>query len=206
MVGLAPASVLAGYRIDSLLGEGGMGAVYRAWNIALERPVALKVIAESLTGDATFRKRFQNEAIVAAAIDHPNVVPVYEAGEADGRLFLAMRLVEGQDLATLIAREGALAPTRTVAIVSQLAGALDAAHARGLIHRDVKPANVLVEAGGHVYLTDFGIARRLRARTHVTKPGVFVGTIDYLAPEVIRGEAASRAVDVYALGCLLFET
>lgn len=207
MVGLAPASVLAGYRIESVLGEGGMGVVYRAWHLELDRPVALKVIADALAGDEVFRTRFKREALAAAAIDHPNVVPVYEAGEADGRLFIAMRLVHGEDLASRIAHAGPLRPDLAVPVIGQIAAALDAAHGRGLLHRDVKPGNVLIDSErAHAYLTDFGVARNLRARTQVTKPGVYVGTVDYLAPEVVRGESPSVAVDVYALGCMLFET
>src|SRR3954471_1364467 len=141
MVGLEPGSQLAGYRIESLLAEGGMGVIYRAWQADLQRPVALKVIADTLAGDPSFRVRFQREAVAAAAIDHPNVVPVYEAGESGGRLFLAMRLIEGVDLGTLIEREALLDPARAVEIVCQVADALDAAHSRGLVHRDVKPAN-----------------------------------------------------------------
>jgi tetratricopeptide (TPR) repeat protein len=208
MVGVAIGSRLAGYRIDGLLGEGGMGAVYRAWQPELERQVALKVIAGPHARDPSFRERFQREAVAAAAIDHPNIVPVYDAGAADGQLFLAMRLIEGVDLATLIKRETLLEPRSAVAVVGQVAAALDAAHARRLVHRDVKPANVLVTgatAEGHVYLTDFGIARRLGADTHLTSPGSVVGTVEYLAPEIVRGDAVGPAADVYSLGCVLFE-
>jgi hypothetical protein len=208
MVGLSVGSRLAGYRIDGLLGEGGMGAVYRAWQPDLQRVVALKVIAQALARDASFRQRFQREAVAAAAIDHPNVVPVYETGAARGRLFLAMRMVDGVDLAALIEREGLLEPRSAVSLVRQAAAALDAAHTRGLVHRDVKPANLLVAGGtaaGHVYLTDFGIARRVGNETQLTSPGALVGTVDYLAPEVVRGDEAAAAADVYSLGCVLYE-
>jgi serine/threonine protein kinase len=155
---LIPAgSIVAGCRIESIAGQGGMGVVYRATQLALERPVALKPIATGLAHDPSFRRRFQRESQIAASIDHPNVIPVYEAGEADGSLFLAMRYVDGTDLAALVVREGRLEPARAVRILAQVAAGLDAAHRRGLVHRGVKPANVLLAAENeHVYLTDFG--------------------------------------------------
>jgi serine/threonine-protein kinase len=183
-----------------------MGVVYRATQLALERPVALKVIATEIAHDARFRERFKREAQLAAAIDHPNVIPVHEAGEADGALYLAMRYVEGTDLGALIAREGALEPARAVRIVGQVAAALTAAHARGLVHRDVKPANVLIASGAdeHAYLADFGLTKRTSSAGGLTRDGMFVGTLDYCAPEQIRGEGADPRTDVYALGCVLY--
>ena len=207
MAEMSIGSVLAGYRIEGLAGEGGMGRVYRATQLALNRQVAVKVIVPELAHDEDFRRRFQRESELSASIDHPNVIPVYEAGEADGRLFIAMRWVEGTDLRSVIVREGRLDPDRIVAIVEQVAAALDAAHSGGLVHRDVKPANVMLTSthgGEHVYLTDFGLTKRAESGSALTKTGAFVGTPDYMPPEQIKGERADARADVYALGCLLF--
>ena len=182
-----------------------MGIVYRATQVALGRPVALKLIAANFAGDRSFRERFKREWETAASIDHPNVIPVYEAGEAEEHLFIAMRYVEGLDLANLLAREPELAPDRAVRIIAQVASALDAAHARGLVHRDVKPANVLIGAEEHVYLTDFGLTKHA-SQDALTKTGLFVGSVDYAAPEQIRGEAMDARTDVYSLGCVLYQT
>jgi hypothetical protein len=181
-----------------------MGVVYEAVELALERSVALKVIAPELASDPGFRERFVAEARVAASIDHPNVLPVFGAGEDDGVLFLAMRFVAGDDLGTLVRRGGPLTPARAAAIVVQVGAALDAAHGRRLVHRDVKPANVLVAAGDHAYLTDFGLVRDLDVTAGRTRTGVVLGTPDYVAPEQIRGEAIGPWTDIYALGCVLF--
>jgi YVTN family beta-propeller protein len=185
-----------------------MGVVYRATQLSLERPVALKAIAPELAGDATFRERFKRESRIAASIEHPNVIPVYEAGEGEGMLYLIMRYVEGTDLRALIDAEGGLPPERAARIVGQVAAALAAAHRRELIHRDVKPANVLIDAGGerdHAYLTDFGIARHAAATSGLTRTGSVIGTLDYLAPERIQDQGGDGRADVYALGCVLFE-
>ena len=201
-----PGTQLAGYRIEGVAGEGGMGTVYLATQVALGRPVALKLISPEHGSDPAFRERFARESRLAALIDHPNVVPVYEAGEADGLLFIAMRFVPGTDLRALISRER-LEPARAVEIVGQVAAALDAAHRRGLVHRDVKPANILISTEGgveHVYLTDFGLTKRTTAQSALTEVGMFVGTLDYVAPEQIRGEATDARADVYALGCVLY--
>jgi YVTN family beta-propeller protein len=203
---MSAGSVVAGYRIEEVAGQGGMGVVYKATQLDLQRPVALKLIASPLLHDASFRERFKREAQLAASIDHPNVIPVHETGEIEGALFIAMRFVEGTDLAGLIAHEGALEPARAVRIVAQAAAALDAAHARGLVHRDVKPANVLIGADEHVYLTDFGLTKHAGEGAGLTKTGMFVGTLDYSAPEQIRGEPSDHRADVYALGCLLYHT
>ena len=198
-----PGSTFAGYRVDSLAGRGGMGVVYRATDLSLERPVALKLIAPELAEDRRFRDRFLREPKLAASIDHPNVIPIYEAGEHDGQLYLAMRFVEGQDLKTILEREGKLAPQRALDLLGQVAGALDAAHRRALVHRDVKPANVLLDEDDHVYLTDFGITKQLGGAS--TDTDRVVGTLDYLAPEQIRGDPVDGRTDCYALGCVLYE-
>jgi streptogramin lyase/predicted Ser/Thr protein kinase len=193
---------LLGYRIEGVLGRGGMSVVYLAEDSQLRRQVALKLLAPPLANDEVFRERFLEESQLAASLDHPNVVPIYSAGEAGDELYIAMRYVEGQDLKVLL-RGGALDPEKAVRICSQVAEALDFAHERGLVHRDVKPSNVLLDANEHVYLADFGLTKRL-ADGRTVDPALF-GTIDYVAPEQIRGEEIGRRADVYALGCLLYE-
>ncbi|HEY6759117.1 MAG TPA: ABC transporter substrate-binding protein [Baekduia sp.] len=200
---------LGRYRLEAVLGRGGMGVVYRAEDLRLGRKVALKLLAAGVTDtdDGRFRRRFLSESRLAASIDHASIIPIYEAGELDGHLFIAMRYVEGTDLATLLRREGPLEPGRALALVEQLASALDAAHAHGLVHRDVKPANVLVAREGtreHVYLADFGLTKHVTSEGP-TASGAIVGTLDYLAPECIEGRPADERTDLYALGCLLFE-
>jgi ABC-type branched-subunit amino acid transport system substrate-binding protein/DNA-binding beta-propeller fold protein YncE len=196
-------TTFAGYRMESLIGRGGMGVVYRATDLSLERPVALKLIAPELAEDEGFRARFLREPRLAASLDHPNVIPIYEAGERDGQLYLAMRFVDGSDLKTVLEHEGKLAPERALAALAQVASALDAAHRRALVHRDVKPANVLLDEEGHVYLTDFGITKQMGGES--TDTGRVVGTLDYLAPEQIRGEPVDGRTDSYALACVLYE-
>jgi len=196
-------STLAGYRIDALIARGGMGVVYRATQLALDRPVALKVIAHELADDEKFRNRFLGESRLAARLEHPAVVPVYDAREEDGELIVAMRLVEGGDLRKLIDREGPLPPERAIRLLGQVAEALDAAHAAGIVHRDVKPHNVLVE-GERAYLSDFGLAKAY-AETGSGAGASVVGTVEYMAPEQWRGERVGPAADVYALGCVLYE-
>jgi len=169
-------SELAGYRIESVIGRGGMGVVYLAEHLRLKRKVALKVLAAELAADQLFRDRFIHESELAASLDHPNIVDIYDAGEADGLLYLAMRHVAGRDLKTLIGQDGPLDPARAVALLTQVASALDAAHERGLVHRDVKPANVLVQPptsslGEHAYLTDLGLTKRPESMSGLTKPG-----------------------------------
>jgi DNA-binding beta-propeller fold protein YncE len=198
----SPGTTFAGYRIDALVGRGGMGVVYRALDLSLERPVALKLIAPELVEDARFRARFLREPRLAASLDHPNVIPIYEAGEHHGQLYLAMRFVAGSDLKSVL-DSGAMPPERALEVVGQVAGALDAAHGRALVHRDVKPANVLIDEGGHAYLTDFGITQQLGGNPADT--GAATGTLDYLAPEQIRGDPVDGRTDGYALACVLYE-
>ncbi|HZQ64868.1 MAG TPA: ABC transporter substrate-binding protein [Gaiellaceae bacterium] len=195
---------LAGYRVEALMGRGGMGVVYRAHDLALDRDVALKLLAPHLADDVSFRERFLKESRVAASLEHPNVVPIHDAGEIDGQLYIVMRLVEGSDLKAVL-REGPLEPARAVRVLEQVAGALDAAHARGLVHRDVKPSNVLLDEREHAYLADFGLSRYLGDAALPLGPAKSLGTADYVAPEQIRGEEVDGRADVYALGCLLYE-
>ncbi len=204
MAELAPGSQFGPYRIESVAGEGGMGVVYRATQLGLDRTVALKLIAPAFAHDEEFRARFQREARLAASIEHPNVIPVYEAGDEDGTLFLAMRFVDGTDLKSLLNREGRLEPIRAARFVSQISAALDAAHAAGLVHRDVKPANALLAAQDHVYLTDFGLTKRAASGSAMTKTGQLVGTVDYVAPEQVEGGSVDARTDVYSLACVLY--
>ena len=204
--GPAPGAEFAGHLIEAVIGEGGMGVVYRARNVALDRERALKVLSPGLSADARFRERFRRESRLAASIEHPNVIPVHQAGEEAGQLYLAMRLVEGSDLRQMVILEGPLEPGGAAAVVSAVAAGLDAAHAAGLIHRDVKPANVLVGAeadAGRVYLTDFGISRTTTGGETVTGTGELVGTADFIAPEQIAGESVDHRADIYALGAVL---
>ena len=193
----------AGYRIDCRVGRGGMGVVYRATDLSLDRSVALKVLTEDLAGDASFRRRFVTESKLAASLDHPNVLPIHAAGEHDGILYIAMRLVPGADLRETLREDGRIEPQRAASIIAQVASALDAAHAHGLVHRDVKPANVLVTPEGHAYLSDFGLTKQLQNDPEATRTGMVLGTLDYVAPEQIRGEAIGPFTDVYSLGCML---
>ena len=194
-----------GYRPEELVGRGGMGVVYRARDLRLKRTVALKLMAPELAADERFRERFEREAELAMALEHPNAVPIHDAGELDGRLYLVMRFVEGTDLRTLLRAEGALEPRRALRIVSQVANALDAAHTKGLVHRDVKPSNILLDANEHAYLADFGLTRRLGDGSAQAGDGRSLGTPAYLAPEQIEGRTVDGRADVYSLGCLLYE-
>ncbi len=206
MAELRPGTEFAGCRIEAEVGRGGMGVIYRGTELQLGRPVALKLIAGDRAADPDFRARFEREARLTASIDHPNVIPVYAAGEEDDKLYLVMRFVDGTDLRHLLREQGPLPVRRVDALIAQVAAALDAAHAAGLVHRDVKPANVLLAAGArgeHAYLTDFGVVRLVDAETRVTDSGEFVGTVDFMAPEHLRGEKTDARSDVYALGCVL---
>ncbi len=193
-----------GYRIESVLGRGGMGIVFLATHERLERKVALKVIAPNLALDEEFRARFLRESQLAASLDHPNVIPIYDADEVDGLLYLGMRYVSGPSVQTLIRERGSLPPVETLRIAEQIGGALDAAHRAGLVHRDLKPANILVaEPGDHAYLCDFGLAK-LTSSKGMTQTGSFLGTVDYSAPEQIQGLPLDGRADIYSLGCVLF--
>ncbi len=202
---------IAGYRIEDEIGRGGMAVVYRARDLRLDRTVALKLLAPELARNDVFRRRFEGESQAAAAIDHPHIVPVFEAGEADGILYIAMRYVRGEDLRRLLDRHGPLALEAACRIGSQIASALDAAHAHGLVHRDVKPGNILLAEGidadhpEHAYLTDFGLTKKSLAAGGLTSTGQFVGTLDYVAPEQISGRPVDARCDVYSFGCVLYE-
>ncbi|HEV2711665.1 MAG TPA: serine/threonine-protein kinase, partial [Gaiellaceae bacterium] len=196
--------MLAGHRIEAVVGRGGMGVVYRATQLDLDRTVAMKVIAAELLEDDAARRRFLQESRLAASIDHPHVIPIHAAGERDGVPYLVMQYIAGDDARGLVRRVGPVDPARAARIVAQVAEALDAAHAAGLVHRDVKPANVLLAVGDHAYLTDFGLSRHLRSTSGPTASGRWVGTADYVAPEQIRGGHVDARADVYALGCVLF--
>ena len=202
MTALAPGDIFGNFRIESIAGRGGMGVVYRAVQLDLNRPVALKLIAADRAADPAFRERFQRESRLAALIDHPNVVPVHGAGEEDGRLYLVMRYVPGTDLHRLLKHDGPLDAERAAEVTAQVGAALDAAHAAGLVHRDVKPANVLI-AGEHAYLGDFGLTRLLSSEEQLTETGQWLGTTDFAAPEQLEGGRVDARADVYSLGCVL---
>jgi serine/threonine protein kinase len=202
---------IASYEMVEELGRGGMAVVYRARDVRLGRWVALKVLGEDLARDEAFRRRFIRESRAAAAVDHPNIIPIFDAGEADGMLFIAMRYVGGQDVHSLLNRTGPLPSARATGIVTQVASALDAAHASGLVHRDVKPANMLLDgvagdgSDDHVYLSDFGISKTSQATTNLTLTGQVLGTLNYLAPEQIEGRGVDGRADAYSLACAAFE-
>ncbi|WP_328924298.1 serine/threonine protein kinase [Streptomyces sp. NBC_00190] len=203
---------IAGYEVESEIGRGGMAVVYRARDLRLDRTVALKLLAPELARNDTFRQRFAHESRVAAAIEHPNIVPVFEAGETEGLLYIAMRYVAGQDLRAMLDRTGPLPVGTAARIAGQIASALDAAHDHDLVHRDVKPGNILIAEGTdsdhpeYAYLTDFGLTKKSLSLTGFTTVGQFVGTLDYVAPEQISGKPVDGRCDVYSLGCVVYET
>jgi tRNA A-37 threonylcarbamoyl transferase component Bud32 len=207
---LAVGTEIAGYRVESFISRGGMAVIYRAHDRRLGRRVALKLLAPELSQDERFQQRFLRESRLAASLDHPNIIPIYEAGEASGLLYIVMRYVEGSDMKELIDHEGPLDLERITAILRQVGAALDAAHARGLVHRDVKPGNILIASGtgredpDHVYLTDFGLTKRSSSLSGQTTSGRFIGTMDYVAPEQIGGKPVDARTDVYSLGCVLY--
>ena len=201
----------AGYRMRSVLGRGGMSVVYQAENLRLSNVIALKVLAPELAADDVFRARFLEESRIAASLNHPNVIPIYDMGSSNGLLYIAMRYVSGTDLRQMIKKRGRIQPETALFLLGQAARALDAAHRKGLVHRDVKPGNLLIERGSddadpdHVYLADFGITKHAMSRTGLTSTGQFLGTIDYVAPEQIRGTSVLGLADQYSLGCVLYE-
>ncbi len=201
---LQPGDTLGGYRLGESLGEGGMGLVFRAVRAEDGREVALKVLKLDLAGDLVFQHRFRQEARAAAEVHDPHLVPIIEAAEADGRHYLAVDYVPGGSLGDRIAGSRSLEVAEVVRVVSEVAAGLDALHGAGIVHRDIKPGNILFAADGTAMLTDFGLAKG-PAYTVLTKPGQVMGTLDYLAPELIRGEPGTPLTDVYALGCLAFE-
>src|SRR5436305_1259013 len=201
----------AGYRVRAVLGRGGMSVVYQAENLRLSSVIALKVLAPELATDDVFRARFLEESRMAASLNHPNVIPIYDMGSQDDLLYIAMRYVSGTDMRQMIKKRGRILPATALFLVGQAARALDAAHRRGLVHRDVKPGNLLIERGAddadpdHVYLADFGITKHAMSRSRLTSTGQFLGTIDYVAPEPIRGTSVLGLADQYSQGCVLYE-
>jgi serine/threonine-protein kinase len=209
--GYGPGSRIAGYVLEEQVGAGGMAVVFRAHDVRLDRQVALKILAPALAADQNFRQRFIRESRAAAAVDDPHIIPVFDAGDANGVLFIAMRYVRGGDVRSLLVESGPLPPARVAEIISQVSSALDAAHDRGLVHRDVKPGNMLLDSRtdsgrpDHVYLADFGLSKAALADSGLTGTGTFLGTVDYVAPEQIEGKLVDGRADQYALACAAFE-
>jgi serine/threonine-protein kinase len=202
---LTPGSTFGGYQVESVVGLGGIGVLYRARQLRLDRPVALKLVEADVARDPVIRERLRREARAVAALDHPNVVPLYEAGEENGTVFIVTRWVEGTELGMLLHREGPLDPPTAARTAAQIAAALELAHEKGLVHRDVKPSNVIVTPEGHVYLTDFGLAKRAETAAGLTAGDQMLGTVDYVAPEQIEGSEPDARSDMYSLGCVLYE-
>ena len=202
---LAPGSTFAGYEIDSVVGVGGVGILYRARQLRLDRPVALKLVEPETASDPVVRERLRREARSVAALDHPNVVPLYEAGEEDGTVFIATRWVEGTELGALIDRDGPMDAMRAARTAAQIAAALEVAHEKDLVHRDVKPSNVILTPEDHVYLTDFALVKRAGTAAGLTAVDQMLGTVDYVAPEAIEGGVTDARGDMYSLGCVLYE-
>jgi serine/threonine-protein kinase len=202
---LSPGSTFGGYEVEDVVGLGGIGVLYRARQLRLDRPVALKLVEADAARDPVVRERLRREARAVAALDHPNVVPLYEAGEKDGTVYIVTRWVDGRELGTLIHDDGPLDPVTAARSAAQIADALEIAHEKGLIHRDVKPSNVILTAEGHVYLTDFGLAKRAETAAGLTGADQMLGTVDYVAPELIEGSEPDARSDIYSLGCVLYE-
>jgi serine/threonine-protein kinase len=202
---LSPGSTIAGYEIESVVGSGGIGILYRARQLRLDRPVALKLVEPEVAREPVVRERLRREARTVAALDHPNVVPLYEAGEENGTVYIVTRWIDGIELGALIRRDGPLEPARAARIAAQIASALEVAHEKGLIHRDIKPSNMILTSEDHVYLTDFGLSKRADSVSGLTVAAQLLGTIDYVAPEQIEGNEPDGRGDVYGLACVLFE-
>jgi serine/threonine protein kinase len=202
---LSPGSTFGGYEVESVVGLGGIGILYRARQVRLDRPVALKLVEPTIARDPVIRERLRREARTVASLDHPNVVPLYEAGEEDGTVFIVTRWVDGTELGTLIHDSGPLEPGRAARIAAQIADALEIAGEKGLVHRDIKPSNVIVTSEDHVYLTDFGLAKRAATDPGLTGADQMLGTVDYVAPEQIEGSEPDARSDMYSLGCVLYE-
>jgi serine/threonine protein kinase len=202
---LAPGSTFAGYQIETVVGAGGIGVLYRARQLKLDRPVALKLVEPETAADPVIRERLRREARAVAALDHPNVVPLYEAGEENGTVFIATRWVEGTELGIRIQTDGPMEPARAARAAAQIAAALEVAHDKGLVHRDVKPSNVILTPEDHVYLTDFALVKRAGTAAGLTAVDQMLGTVDYVAPEQIEGSEPDARGDVYSLGCVLYE-
>ncbi len=202
---LSPGSTFAGYEVESVVGAGGIGILYRARQVRLDRPVALKLVEPDLARDPVVRERLRREARTVAALEHPNVAPLYEAGEEGGTVYIVTRWVEGADLGTLILSDSPVEPARAARIAAQIAAALEVAHEKGLVHRDVKPSNVIVTHEDHAYLTDLGLAKRAETAPGLTAVDQMLGTVDYVAPELIEGSEPDARSDIYSLGCVLFE-
>jgi serine/threonine protein kinase len=202
---LSPGSTFGGYEVESVVGLGGIGILYRARQIRLDRPVALKLVEPTVARDPVIRERLRREARTVASLDHPNVVPLYEAGEEDGTVYIVTRWVEGTELGTLIHDTGPLEPARAARIAAQIADALEIAGEQGLVHRDIKPSNVIVTPEDHVYLTDFGLAKRAATDPGLTGADQMLGTVDYVAPEQIEGSEPDSRSDMYSLACVLYE-
>lgn len=200
-----PGDVIGGYRLESILGQGAMGEVFRAARLSDGALAAIKLMRHELAQDLTYRRRFTNEARLAGEVTHPNLVPIIQSGEDKGRYYIAVRYVEGRTLVARIQENGPLTIDNVIRVAAEVGSALDALHANGIMHRDVKASNVLIDPDGAAQLTDFGLAKG-RAMTVLTRPGVVIGTLDYLAPEIIRGEAATPDSDLYSLACLVYES
>jgi serine/threonine protein kinase len=202
---LSPGARFGGYEVESVVGLGGIGILYRARQVRLDRPVALKLVEPDMARDPVVRERLRREAWAVASLDHPNVVPLYEAGEDNGTVFIVTRWVDGTELGTLIEEEGRLDYRRAARTAAQIADALEIAHEKGFVHRDVKPSNVILTPEGHVYLTDFGLAKRTETAAGLTGADQLLGTVDYVSPEQIEGSEPDERSDVYSLGCVLYE-
>jgi serine/threonine protein kinase len=202
---LSPGSTIAGYEVEGVVGAGGIGILYRARQLRLNRPVALKLVDPEVASDPVIRERLRREARTVAALDHPNVVPLYGAGEEDGTVYIVTRWVDGTELGTLIRQDGPMEPERAARVAAQIASALEVAHEKGLVHRDIKASNVILTPEDHVYLTDFGLAKRAGTASGLTAMDQMLGTVDYVAPEQIEGNLPDARGDVYGLACVLFE-